>query len=76
MRKAVLDLEAQGCDYFVLDLRDNLGGLVPAGLEVSALFVGSEEPIVYTMTKDHKLQDRAPHPATYQAHPATHCISH
>ena len=66
VRKAVENLEAQGVDYFVLDLRDNLGGLVPAGVDVSALFVGSETPIVYTMTKDSGLQDRAPHPATYQ----------
>jgi C-terminal peptidase prc len=66
VRKAVEVLEAQGANYFVLDLRDNLGGLVPAGVDVSTLFVGSKTPIVYTMTKDSGLQDRAPHAATYQ----------
>ena len=66
VKTAVTALEAQGADYIVLDLRNNLGGLVPAGVEISRLFLGSEAPIVYTMTKDGGLQDRAPHPAQYQ----------
>ena len=61
-----LQLDAEGADYFVLDLRDNLGGLVPAGVEISRLFLGSDAPVVYTMTKGGGLQDRVPHPATYQ----------
>jgi len=66
VKRALISLDEQGADYFVLDLRDNLGGLVPAGVEVSRLFLGSEAPIVYTMTKDGNLQDRAPHPTDYQ----------
>ena len=61
-----LQLDAEGADYFVLDLRDNLGGLVPAGVEISRLFLGSDAPVVYTMTKGGGLQDRVPHPAPYQ----------
>ena len=66
VKRALQQLDQQGADYFVLDLRDNLGGLVPAGVEVSRFFLGSEKPVVYTMAKDGVLRDRAPHPNEYQ----------
>lgn len=36
---AVRDLASQGAQEFVLDLRDNLGGLVEEGVEVARLFL-------------------------------------
>jgi len=37
--KAVKDLSSKGAKYFVLDLRDNGGGLVNAGVNLSGLFL-------------------------------------
>lgn len=39
---AVKRLEAQGAARFVLDLRDNRGGLVSEGIEVARLFLDGE----------------------------------
>ncbi|XP_075488759.1 carboxyl-terminal-processing peptidase 1, chloroplastic isoform X5 [Primulina tabacum] len=36
---AMRRLEDMGASYFVLDLRDNLGGLVQAGIEIAKLFL-------------------------------------
>jgi carboxyl-terminal processing protease len=41
---AVADLQARGATHFVLDLRDNPGGLLTAGVEIARLFL--EEGIV------------------------------
>ena len=39
VRKAVDDLLQQGAQYFILDLRNNSGGLLDAGTEVAGLFL-------------------------------------
>lgn len=39
IRKAAEDLAAQGADRFVLDLRDNGGGLLTTGIECARLFL-------------------------------------
>ena len=39
IQKAVLSLEEQGATLFVLDLRDNPGGLLTAGVDIARLFL-------------------------------------
>lgn len=43
---ALADLAAQGADEFVLDLRDNRGGLVSEGIEAARLFLYDDAIIV------------------------------
>jgi len=38
---AVLDLQSRGATAFALDLRDNYGGLLDSGIEISRLFLSS-----------------------------------
>lgn len=45
MRNAVVDLEEQGVQAFILDLRNNPGGLVDAGLEVARLWLDGSPTI-------------------------------
>jgi carboxyl-terminal processing protease len=40
IKKAITDLTAQGAKSFVLDLRDNPGGLLDQAVDVSSLFIG------------------------------------
>lgn len=42
---AVQRLAADGAQEFVLDLRNNLGGLVEEGVEVARLFLDGKPPI-------------------------------
>jgi len=39
IRRAIEDLQSRGASAFVLDLRDNYGGLLNAGVEVARLFL-------------------------------------
>jgi carboxyl-terminal processing protease len=48
--QAVEDLQAQGVEYFILDLQDNGGGLLDAGIEISRLFLEDGE-IMYQQFK-------------------------
>ncbi|KAK1276145.1 hypothetical protein QJS04_geneDACA000764 [Acorus gramineus] len=52
--KKLLD---SGASYFVLDLRDNLGGLVQAGIEVAKLFLNEDETVIYTIGRDPQFQN-------------------
>ncbi len=45
IQKAIQELQNQGAQYFVLDLRSNGGGLVEAGIDVARLFL-TQGPIV------------------------------
>ncbi|MGK7928943.1 MAG: carboxyl-terminal processing protease CtpA [Spirulina sp.] len=47
---AIADLEAQGAMAYVLDLRNNPGGLLQAGVEVARLWL-DDVPIVYTVNR-------------------------
>ena len=42
------DLRRQGADAYILDLRDNPGGLVQAGVEIARLFLPPDATIAYT----------------------------
>ena len=48
LHKALRDLEAQGMEGLVLDLRSNPGGLLQAATGVSELFLDKDKLVVYT----------------------------
>lgn len=45
-------LQDMGASYFILDLRDNRGGLVQAGIEVAKLFLNRGDKVIYTVGRD------------------------
>ncbi|WJZ96687.1 hypothetical protein VitviT2T_015347 [Vitis vinifera] len=49
---AMKRLQDMGAKYFILDLRDNLGGLVQAGIEIAKLFLNEGETVTYTVGRD------------------------
>ncbi|KAH7651133.1 C-terminal processing peptidase protein [Dioscorea alata] len=53
---ALKRLQDFGASYYVLDLRDNLGGLVEAGIEVAKLFLDKGETVIYTAGRDPQVQ--------------------
>ncbi|KAJ0985900.1 hypothetical protein J5N97_004256 [Dioscorea zingiberensis] len=53
---ALKRLQDSGASYYVLDLRDNLGGLVEAGIEVAKLFLNNGETVIYTVGRDPQIQ--------------------
>ncbi|KAL5839174.1 hypothetical protein ACOSQ3_011876 [Xanthoceras sorbifolium] len=54
---AMKRLQEMGASYFILDLRDNLGGLVEAGIEIAKLFLNEGETITYTVGRDPQYQN-------------------
>ncbi|PKA66566.1 C-terminal processing peptidase, chloroplastic [Apostasia shenzhenica] len=54
---ALKNLLNSGASYLVLDLRDNPGGLVQAGIEVAKLFLDKGETVIYTVGRDPEVQD-------------------
>ncbi|XP_024529080.1 carboxyl-terminal-processing peptidase 1, chloroplastic [Selaginella moellendorffii] len=50
---ALMRLQASGASSFVLDLRDNLGGLVQEGIEVAKLFLDDGETVIYTTRRNN-----------------------
>ncbi|XP_030480484.1 carboxyl-terminal-processing peptidase 1, chloroplastic [Cannabis sativa] len=56
---AMKRLQKMGASYFVLDLRDNLGGLVQAGIEIAKLFLNQGDTVIYTVGKDPQYQQSA-----------------
>ncbi|KAJ9135918.1 hypothetical protein P3X46_033039 [Hevea brasiliensis] len=54
---AMKRLQDMGASYFVLDLRDNLGGLVQAGIEISKLFLNKGNTVIYTVGRDPQYQN-------------------
>ncbi|KAL1214059.1 Carboxyl-terminal-processing peptidase 1 [Cardamine amara subsp. amara] len=53
---AMKRLQEKGASYFVMDLRDNLGGLVQAGIETAKLFLDEGDTVIYTAGRDPKTQ--------------------
>lgn len=41
LREAIKDLQAEGCIQFILDLRNNPGGLITSAVDVSSIFLES-----------------------------------
>lgn len=56
MVTAMDKLTAAGATSFLLDLRDNPGGLVQAGIEVAKVFLDKGDTVVYTVAKDPGMQ--------------------
>ncbi|XP_059664713.1 carboxyl-terminal-processing peptidase 1, chloroplastic isoform X2 [Cornus florida] len=55
---AMKRLQELGASFFVLDLRDNLGGLVQAGIEIAKLFLNEGETVIYTVGRDPQYQKK------------------
>ncbi|CAN6451663.1 unnamed protein product [Victoria cruziana] len=53
---ALKNLQDSGASYFLLDLRDNPGGLVQAGIEVAKLFLDEGSTVIYTVGRDPEIQ--------------------
>lgn len=52
MERAIQQLEDEGVQSYILDLRNNPGGLVKAGLDVAQIWLDGEETLVYTTDRD------------------------
>ncbi|GMH15491.1 hypothetical protein Nepgr_017332 [Nepenthes gracilis] len=53
---AIKRLQDLGASYFILDLRDNFGGLVQAGIEIAKLFLNKGDTVIYTVGRDPQSQ--------------------
>lgn len=56
LRAALLKLEQENSDGYILDLRNNPGGLLQAGIEIARLWL-NEGTIVYTVNRQGILED-------------------
>jgi C-terminal peptidase prc len=52
MENAVHEMENQDVQSYILDLRNNPGGLVRAGLDVAQLWLDGDETLVYTIDRE------------------------
>jgi len=55
--EALVDLEEQGMDQLILDLRGNSGGLMDQAIEIVDLFLDGNRKIVYTQGRDSTLRE-------------------
>lgn len=65
LEKALHDLEKKGAAAFILDLRDNPGGLLQSAVEVSRKFLG-KNPVVSVRSRDGKTVTLSSY---FRAHP-------
>ncbi|XP_031258239.1 carboxyl-terminal-processing peptidase 3, chloroplastic [Pistacia vera] len=52
MENAIQEMENQGVQSYILDLRNNPGGLVKAGLDVAQIWLDGDETLVNTIDRD------------------------
>ncbi|KAI5076491.1 hypothetical protein GOP47_0008556 [Adiantum capillus-veneris] len=52
MERAISGLENEGAEFYILDLRNNPGGLVKAGLDVAQMWLDGDEVLVNTVDRD------------------------
>ncbi|NEO28604.1 MAG: PDZ domain-containing protein, partial [Kamptonema sp. SIO4C4] len=50
LKNAIQDLDKQGAGAYILDLRNNPGGLLQAGVSIARLWI-DDDPIVYTVNR-------------------------
>ena len=55
--EALVDLEEQGMDQLILDLRGNSGGLMDQAIDIVDLFLTGDKKIVYTQGRDSTLKE-------------------
>uniref|UniRef100_A0A2P2KE54 C-terminal processing peptidase n=1 Tax=Rhizophora mucronata TaxID=61149 RepID=A0A2P2KE54_RHIMU len=55
MANAINEMETQGVQSYILDLRNNPGGLVKAGLDVAQIWLDGDETLVNTIDREGKL---------------------
>ncbi|OVA12273.1 PDZ domain [Macleaya cordata] len=55
MESAIQEMESQGVQSYILDLRNNPGGLVKAGLDVAQIWLDGDETLVNTIDRDGNL---------------------
>ncbi|MGB3693778.1 MAG: carboxyl-terminal processing protease CtpA [Spirulinaceae cyanobacterium] len=58
LAKAIADLDGQGADAYLLDLRNNPGGLLQAGIEIARLWL-DDGTVVYTVNRQGMLDSFA-----------------
>lgn len=56
VESAIQEMERQDVRSYILDLRDNPGGLVKAGLDVAQMWLDGDETLVNTIDRDGNLQ--------------------
>ncbi|KAF5195196.1 Carboxyl-terminal-processing protease [Thalictrum thalictroides] len=52
MENAIQEMEGQGVQSYILDLRNNPGGLVKAGLDVAQIWLDGDETLVNTIDRE------------------------
>jgi C-terminal processing protease CtpA/Prc len=53
MRHAITDLTSRGATSFILDLRNNPGGLVKASIDIASLFMDGSPPVFNIASRDN-----------------------
>lgn len=51
VKEAIEDLKKKGAVAFVLDVRNNPGGLLPGGVDTASLFLDANKPVVFEVNK-------------------------
>ena len=56
VKEAVEDLKKKGAVAFVLDVRNNPGGLLPGGVDTASLFLDANKPVVFEVNKSGQVK--------------------
>jgi carboxyl-terminal processing protease len=74
--KAIKDLQSQGASYFILDYRNNGGGLVDAGVNIANLFL-DKGPIMEQKYRNQPVKTyQVEHPGPFAKIPVVLLINH
>ncbi|PLX70114.1 MAG: peptidase S41 [Denitrovibrio sp.] len=55
--EAIKDLDSKGADSYIIDIRNNPGGLLSEAINVSSLFIPANKIVVYTKDRQQTRQD-------------------
>jgi carboxyl-terminal processing protease len=74
--KAIKDLQTRGASYFILDFRNNGGGLVDAGIQIANLFL-DKGPIMVQQYRDQPVKTyQVDQPGTFAKIPLVLLVNH